>query len=191
MMDETAPACAHQPTARTYCGPKLFHCPRCGNEDYRLQYWVKVEDLNPLPRKPLYKGEEISLPVHCGRLNTLDNDEHEICMAAMDQVHEGIQNDLLPDGFEVDRETLGEAGGGKRRIATLSEIRRIERDSLRRHEADPHRNAPLVFRDFSQNRSNRHVNSFKDTNYERSRSTRVQRPKTQSGMPISIRAVDN
>lgn len=159
--------------------PQLFRCPRCGAEDYRTRSWI------PAPH-PLYKGDETGLPVICGSISQDVNEYAGLCRGEMDQVLTGITHDLLPASFgEVDGETIGR-GPAPVRISSLRELRKIERDSRIRHEAEPTKFAPYVFREFSQGHSNRDVNAFKGSALERSFSRKVQKPTTQSGLPISV-----
>lgn len=160
--------------------PQLFLCPACGCEEYRTRIWIPSST-------PLYKGDETGMPVLCHAPHPLGDDPHTPCLAAMDQVLLGITNDLLPASFgEVDGETIGR-GPGKVRFSSLRELRKVERDSRIKHEAEPTKHAPFLFREFSQGRSNRDVNAFKNSTYERSYSRKVQKPKTVSGLPISVK----
>jgi hypothetical protein len=79
-------------------------------------------------------------PAHCGHL--------------MEWVPQAAHHDLFPESFEVD------VGHGPQRVRTLSELRQIESDSLRRVAAGEPGAQPLIFRDFSQNHSNRDANVF-------------------------------
>ena len=147
---------------------RLFHCHPCGAQELR---WVEFV---PAP-EPLYKGHEISLPVHC-----------ESCSERMDQVLSGVGADVLPESFEVDGETIGR-GPGKVRISSLREIRAIERESEQRHRD---KSGTLVnFREFTQDQRNRHTNSFEGTSYQTNKSRRVERPRTVSNLPIHVRPV--
>lgn len=158
-------------------GPQLFVCPLCGLEDYRTRQWAPVE-------KPLFKGDEAPLQVTC---NAPIGDL--FCGGAMEQDFSGIAMDLLPNSFEVDRQTLGLEGEGTVKISSLKELRNIERESIIKHEGDPTKHAPLIFRTMSQDNSNRHDNVFTGTSYERARSQRVPKRRTVSDQPISIRAI--
>ena len=123
------------------------------------------------------KGYEVPLPVYCRRF--------ECGIAEMDQVLSGIGMDVLPEGFTVDGQTIGREAG-EVRISSLSELRQIERDSEQKF-----RNGEgqiVAFREFSQDRGNRTRNVFTDTSYETGRSRKIEKPKTQSNLPISVRA---
>lgn len=147
---------------------RLFHCFTCGATDLR---WIEFV---PAP-EPMFKGHEISLPVHC-----------ESCSDRMDQVLNGVGADLLPESFEVDGETIGR-NPGKVRISSLRELRAIERESEQKHRD---KSGTLInFREFTQDRGNRHRNSFEGSSYQQAKSRRVERPRTVSNLSINVRPV--
>lgn len=171
------------PNGNRAYGPKLFRCPTCGVEEYRVREWVLAEN-------PCYKGEEIGQPVICSSVPQDPDAYAGLCRGEMEPVLRGIRHDLLPESFEVDRETIGLTGEGKIRISSLTELRAIEAESIRRHEADPTHHAPTIFRDFSQNHSNRAQNVFSGTPYERAKSRKPPKTITGGGLPIGVRAID-
>lgn len=155
---------------------RLFRCPTCGVEEYR---WRAYRPMTPEEAEEMRhtKGYEVPLPVYCRRF--------ECGIAEMDQVLSGIGMDVLPEGFTVDGQTIGREAG-EVRISSLSELRQIERDSEQKF-----RNGEgqiVAFREFSQDRGNRTRNVFTDTSYETGRSRKIEKPKTQSNLPISVRA---
>jgi hypothetical protein len=101
----------------------------------------------------------------------------------MEMFPETMQHDLLTGGTGLD--VLNATGDAEVRISSLSEIRSIENESLRRSRNGD--GAPIVFRGFSQNRSNRHVNSFSGTSLEKNKSERIdpRKMRTTQGRPIT------
>lgn len=75
----------------------------------------------------------------------------------------------------------------RRRVSSLSELRAIERESERHARNEPGC-TPLVFRDFSQNRSNRATNTLAGTEWERGKSRRPDGRGTHAGR-IAARAI--
>lgn len=154
-------------------GRSLYVCPTCGNREYRAGVFEAVPE-----EERAYKGQERRLPEVCG-LAVGDGS----CPGEMVWTPESSAHDLLHEDFEVD---LGD-GSGPRRIRSLSELRSIEHDSERRSREDP-KAAPLVWRDFSQDRSNRDVNSLAGTQYDRNRPLRPAERRTSRGrLPITAR----
>ena len=76
------------------------------------------------------------------------------CGRTLMWVPTAAHHDLLREDFEID------VGKGPQRVRTLSELRSIEQDSLRRVAAGEPGAQPLIFRDFSQDRSNRDQSVF-------------------------------
>lgn len=148
-----------------------FTCSGCGLIEYRWQEWKPAE-------KPVYKGDEDPLPVHC-----------EGCGAEMFQDHAGISMDLLPESFVVDAQTIGREEPGQVRISSLSEIRKIERESERK--AANGEGQIIAFREFSQGRSNRGSNVFSGSSFEKGKSRRPEKRKTVSDLPITVSAYKN
>lgn len=147
---------------KTYCAI-LMRCPACGNEEYRRPLFVPVAT-------PLYKGHEERQPEFCGCLPPKDPDVAAylgLCRGQLEVVP-GFNHDLTLHGFEVDMETITDGKvQGKQRISSLHEIRQIEGESLKRHADGA--GQPMVFRDLSQNKSNRGVNTLTNTIYETGR----------------------
>lgn len=98
-----------------------------------------------------------------------------------------MNHDLLTGG--VGLTVLSSTGDAEVTVSSLSEIRTIENESLRRSRNGE--GAPLVFRGFSQNHSNRHTNSFAGTSYEKNKSERIdpRRMKTTQGRPITAHVI--
>jgi hypothetical protein len=98
-----------------------------------------------------------------------------------------MQHDLLTGGTGLD--VLNATGDGEVRVSSLSEIRTIENESLRRARNGD--GTPVVFRGFSQNRSNRHVNSLAGTEFEKNKSERIdpRQMKTTQGRPITAAVI--
>lgn len=159
-------------------GPKLMRCPVCEREQYRTRNW------EPAPN-PTYPSEEIASPEVCGQplMNCM-----QTCPGLLEIVW-GANIDLLPDDFEIDMEMFGD-GSDKRkvRVHSLQELRKIENESLRR--AANGDGKPLIWRDLSQDRSNKDVHTLRDTAYELGRAKPLPRRRTQSGLPITGGSVD-
>ncbi len=98
-----------------------------------------------------------------------------------------MQHDLLTGGTGLD--VLNAKGDGEVRISSLSELRTIENESLRRARNGD--GSPMVFRGFSQNKSNRHVNSLAGSSLERNKSERIdpRQMKTTQGRPITAQVI--
>lgn len=140
----------------------LMRCPLCAAEGYRRPKFVA----HPAP---CYKGEEVRLPEIC--CATLSPEKRivygAICPGELETVA-GFNHDLTLHNFEVDMETITDGKvKGHRRVSSLHEVRQIEGESLRRHANGE--GQPMVFRDLSQNKSNRSVNTLTGTQYEKGR----------------------
>lgn len=153
-------------------GPKLMKCPRCEVESYHTRDW------NPVAT-PSYKNEEVATPILCREIVNV----HYFCLGVLEIVW-GSNIDLLPDSFEIDMEMFGD-GSDKRkvRVHSLQELRTIENESLRR--AANGEGKPLIWRDLSQDRSNRDVHTLRNTPHETGRSKPLERRHTRSGLPIT------
>lgn len=170
---------------RQYC-PVLMRCPACGREEYRRPVFVPVA-------QPLYKGHEEMLPEYCEGEHTMASAggrAWHLSLSPMEVVP-GFNHDLTLTDFDVDMETLTDGRvQGKQRISSLHEIRQIENESLRRHANGE--GQPMIFRDFSQNKSNRSVHTLTGTPYEKHRSAPrdevFKRAKTHAG-PITVKRV--
>jgi hypothetical protein len=158
----------------------LMRCPLCGCEQIRTPIWIPVPE-----ERRLYKGQEERLPQICSTVPTDPDVYAGICRGQLETVLGGVANDLLPNDFVVDLETLG-MGRGHQRISSLSEIRTIERESEKRH-----RNGEgqiVAWRDLSMNRNNRERNTFEGSSYQTGKSRLPPRRTTQSGLPIQVSA---
>lgn len=159
----------------------LMRCPLCGAEGYRHPRFV------PHP-EPCYKGEEVRLPEVCCAVPTIDPNPDVytylgLCRGELETVP-GFNHDLTLHNFEVDMETVTDGKvKGHRRVSSLHEVRQIEADSLKRHANGE--GQPMVFRDLSQNKSNRSVNTLTGTPYEKGRAMpkdeAVRRARTHAG----------
>ncbi|HET9258287.1 MAG TPA: hypothetical protein VFO16_24240, partial [Pseudonocardiaceae bacterium] len=106
-------------------------------------------------------------------------------MAILYQSPRAYARDLFPQDFVIDVDD-GHTWY-KQRVSSLTELRTIERESERHARNEP-KCTPLVFREFSQSRSNRLVHTLTDTSYERGRAKKPV-TRTQSGQRIVARAV--
>lgn len=164
---------------RRYCAV-LMRCPICGAEDYLRPVFVPAAT-------PLYTGHEERLPIYCGAFPPRGAAWQGLCRGILEVVP-GFNHDLTLHNFEVDMETLTDGKvQGKQRISSLHEIRRIEGESLRRHEHGE--GQPMVFRDLSQNRSNRGTHTLTNTIYEKGRAMpkdeALRRARTTQGHAIT------
>lgn len=91
-------------------------------------------------------------------------------------------NTLLSESFVIDVHDGHQNYQG--RVSSLNELRAIERQSESNAKNIPGC-TPLVFRDFSQDRSNRAVNTLTDTKWERGRAKKLTKRETVSGMKIT------
>lgn len=139
-----------------------YKCPACGLEDLRHGSFVPVPDT-----ERLYKGQEVRVPEICP------------CGAAMVFAPTCSAHDLFQN-FEIDY------GDGLKKISSLTELRRIEAESMKKFANGE--GAPLIWRDLSQDHSNRDRNVFTGTPYERARSEKADHQTTQ-GRPITGRAI--
>lgn len=167
----------------------LMRCPACGAEGYRQPRFVP----NP---EPAYRGDEVRLPEICCAVPTINPDPLAytylgLCRGELEVVP-GFNHDLTLVGFEVDMETITDGKvKGHQRISSLHEVRQIEADSLKRHANGE--GQPMVFRDLSQNTSNRSVNTLTGTPYEKGRAMpkdeALRRAKTVQGRQIRAERV--
>ncbi|PYQ25624.1 MAG: hypothetical protein DMF56_26895 [Acidobacteria bacterium] len=99
---------------------------------------------------------------------------------------ETMQHDLLTGGTGLN---VTSADGGEVTVSSLREIRTIENESLRRSRNGD--GSPIVFRGFSQNHSNRHVNTFSGSVLEKNKSERIdpRQMRTTQGRPITAAAI--
>lgn len=149
---------ADDPRFRQYC-QVLMRCPTCGTQEYRRPMFVPA---NP----PLYKGHEERIPEWCDAHWT--GGEYTSACHSMMEIVPGFNHDLTLHTFDVDMETITDGRvKGHRRVSSLHEVRKIESESLQRHANGE--GQPMVFRDLSQDASNRDVHTLRNTTYERGR----------------------
>lgn len=160
---------------KTYHGRSLWVCPACGNREYRSARYVPVPE-----ERRAFKGQEERLAEICGKaLQTDPPISNATCAALMVWTPESAAHDLLGESFTVDLD------GKQIKLSSLHELRTLENLSLRKTANGD--GSPSVFRQFSQDRSNRDVNVFKGTSYEKSKQIPFER-KTHAG-PIDAKAV--
>lgn len=123
----------------------------------------------------------------CGALNPDPDSYAGLCRGELEIIPGGMF-DLLPEGFEIDMEMFTHGDQRKVRVASLSELRKIERESQRK--ADDGIGTPLVWRDLTQDRSNRDVNALRNSSYETGRATPLSKRSTTSGLPITGSVLD-
>lgn len=168
----------NHPSIRVGQGMSEYVCPHCKNTELRAGRFVLVPE-----EERDYRGQERRLPEICNKFwNADDYSPDGYCMGVMVWTPTQSATDLLGENFIID------VGHGPQKISSLTELRTIESNSLRRAASDPTA-APLNFRGFSQDRSNRDVNSLKGSSYETHKQLPVDR-RTKSGQPISVRARD-
>ncbi len=155
-----------------------FRCPRCGFVD---TFWY------PTPVYDINHNRISSWPCcpHCTLDDQLMASDYEL-PPQMEAFPETMQHDLLTGGTGL---TVQSADGGDVTVSSLREIRTIENESLRRARNGD--GSPIVFRGFSQNRSNRHVNSFSGSSLEKNKSERIdpRSMKTTQGRPITAQVI--
>lgn len=150
-----------------------FLCPRCGYEG--IQYY-------PLPQYDHQHNridEYPSCPA-CARIRVGPHHTMEVLMIPKPTT---MNHDLLTGGLGL---TVPSASGGEVQVSSLSEIRTIENESLRRARNGD--GTPLVFRGFAQNRSNMQTNTLAGSSFETNKQLPYSR-RTQSGQPITAAAV--
>ena len=94
-----------------------------------------------------------------------------------------MQHDLLTGGTGL---VVENERGQDVTVSSLTEIRRIENESLRR--ARNQDGSPVVFRGFSQMRQNMDRNTLAGSEFHTNRPVPFER-KTRSGLPIDGRAI--
>lgn len=161
--------------SRKGIGVSRYVCPECGCEDLRAGTWTEVPE-----ERRLYRGQEERAPEYCGAMPGPDATWLGLCRGIMVWTPESAATDLLREDFVVD------LGDGPRRISSLTELRAIERDSEQRHRDGE--GAIHIFRDLSQNSSNRHVNTLSGSSYEKNKSFRPPARVTSSGLPLTVRS---
>lgn len=164
---------AFMKTIRYGTGMSEYTCPRCGSTALRAGRFIPVDE-----SERSYRGEERRLPEICGELTDDPDHPYEHCLAEMVWTPTQSATDLLGEHFVID------IGQGPQKISSMRELRTIESNSLRK--AANGEGAPVNFRGFSQDRSNRDVNSLRGSSYEKNRQIPVNR-RTQSGQPITGR----
>jgi hypothetical protein len=147
-----------------------FLCPRCGF----------VGEIFYPP--PVYDADHNRLSVYpaCPECRSVDYLAQQTLVPYPDR----LQHDLLTGGTGL---VVENERGQDVTISSLGEIRTIERESLRR--ASNGDGSPMVFRGFSQNRSNRGQNTLRGSEFEKNRSVRIERPTTVRGLPIRPRVI--
>lgn len=165
------------PKIRTGKGMAEYICPQCKNSELRAGRFV------PVPEETRdYRGQEMRLPEICNKFWAADDYFPDgYCLGVMVWTPTQAANDLLGEHFVIN------IGQGEQKISTMTELRTIERDSLRRSANGE--GAPHIFRGFSQNKSNRDVNTLAGSSFEKAKQVPVNR-KTQSGQDITARATD-
>lgn len=159
----------------------LMHCPLCGARSYRRPRFVP----NP---EPTYKGDEVRLPEICCTVPEINPDPDAytylgICRGELATVP-GFNHDLTLHTFDVDMETITDGKvKGHKRVSSLHEVRQIEQESIKRHANGE--GQPMIFRDLSQDKSNRDVSTLTGTEYERGRAMpkdeALRRARTRAG----------
>jgi hypothetical protein len=154
-----------------------FRCPRCGLVD-TFWYAAPAYDadhnrLSPWPRCPACLLDDVLMASDAELPPEL---EPFPC---------NLNHDLLTGGTGLT--VLSSTCDAEVTVSSLSEIRTIENESLRRARNGD--GAPLVFRGFSQDRSNRHQNTLRGSEFEKNRSVKIERPTTVRGLPIRPRAI--
>lgn len=158
-------------TIRVGKGMSEYTCPRCGAVALRAGRFIPVDE-----SERSYRGEERRLPEICGAISTDLDDYAGCCRGEMVWTPTQSATDLLGEHFVID------IGQGPQKISSMHELRAIESNSLRK--AANGEGAPVNFRGFSMDRSNRDVNSLRGSSYEKNRQIPVNR-RTQSGQPIT------
>lgn len=165
--------------SRKGIGVSRYVCPVCGCVDLRAGTFSEVPE-----ERRVYRGQEERAPEVCGKVDHYAEvglpKPSDHCQGIMVWTPESSATDLLREDFIVD------LGDGPRRISSLTELRAIERDSEQRHKDG--RGAIHIFRDLSQNSSNRHVNTLSGSSYEKNKSFRPPARVTSSGLPLSVRS---
>lgn len=163
-------------------GIKPLRCRVCGAVYYRQRSFA------PAPN-PCYKGEEIIQVEFCGSISQ-DRDQSGAMCRGLLEIIPGGMFDLLPEGFEIDMEMFEHGDRRKVRVSSLSELRKIENLSLKKHANGE--GEPLIWRDLSQDKANKAVHTLRDTPYERHRAApRVDQRRTQSGLDITGSAIES
>lgn len=156
-------------------GMSEYTCPACGNKQLRAGRFIPV----PEERRD-YRGQEERLPEICAcMVRDEGRDTYSSCRGIMVWTPTAASNDLLGEHFIID------IGEGPQKISSMRELRTIEANSLRK--AANGEGAAHIFRGFSQNRSNRDVNTLKGSYLETNKQIPVDR-RTKSGQLISARA---
>lgn len=165
---------------RTGHGMSEYVCPLCGSKQLRAGRFVLVPE-----NERAYKGQEIRLPEFCMAMPPLDewgSAEHgsALCRGVMVWTPTASAHDLLGENFVVDLD------GKQTKISSLHELREFENLSLRKTRNGE--GSPSIFRGFSQDRSNRDVNVFRGSEYEKNRQIPIDR-RTHAG-PITASAIE-
>jgi hypothetical protein len=151
-----------------------FRCPRCGFVD-TLFYPTPLYDSqhNRISSWPLCPD--------CTRRTIVITSDGPAMAGPLPELEvfpDQMQHDLLTGGTGL---TVQSSTGGEVTVSSLSEIRAIERESLRRARNGD--GSPIVFRGFSQSRQNMNKNTLHGSEFERGRTIPFSRT-TQSGLPI-------
>jgi hypothetical protein len=154
-----------------------FRCPRCGLVD-TFWYAAPAYDadhnrLSPWPRCPV-----------CTLDDALMGDAAEL-PPELEPFPCTLNHDLLTGGTGLT--VLSPTGDAEVTVSSLSEIRTIENESLRRARNGD--GSPIVFRGFSQRRQNMDRNTLAGTEFEKNRSVKIERPTTVRGLPIIPRVL--
>lgn len=165
-------------------GIKPLRCPLCATVHYRQRRFAPA-------LKPCYKGEEVIDIEVCGivlQMSAGRDDLIRLCPGLLEIIPGGMF-DLLPEDFEIDMEMFEHGDRRKVRVSSLSELRKIENLSLKKHANGE--GEPLIWRDLSQDKRNKGVSVLKGTPYERHQAAPVGARTTTRGLPITGSALES
>lgn len=173
------PRMDEQPVIKQYKCLVAMRCDQCGHEEYRYPRFL----VGPSG----HGTDDVRLREDCLRrvvyMHKYPEDVMTTCRGELLTIP-GFNHDLTKVDFEVDAETLTDGRQkGKVRISSLHELRQIENRSLQL--AANGEGQPMIFRHFSQNKSNRSKHTLTGTPYEKGRAKPKPSKSTLSGLPIT------
>jgi hypothetical protein len=166
-----------------------FRCPVChwvGQVFYTAPAYDAAHNrITPWPRCPECRLDLVTAAAQ-GGTPLVDDQGRWTDAPELEPFPCTMQHDLLTGGTGL---SVTGIDGAETTVSSLSEIRTIENESLRRAKNGD--GSPIVFRGFSQNRTNKDKNTLAGSEFQRNKSEKIDitRQRTTRGLPITPRVI--